>query len=112
MTDMVDRIADIMIEDHVELMKENKALEAEIERLKDMEQAYLEEVKLRLELEVEIERLTNRIAYLQHEMKRHLPILETLYANAYEWETCAAGTGVATLNGYRAALAGKEPPQP
>ena len=30
---------------------------AEIERLKDMEQAYLEEVKLRLELEVEIERL-------------------------------------------------------
>ena len=74
MTDMVDRIADIMIEDHVELMKENKALEAEIERLKDMEQAYLEEVKLRLELEVEVERLREVIEEADRLIERYKPV--------------------------------------
>ena len=64
---------------------------AEIERLKDMEQAYLEEVKLRLELEVEIERLREVIEEADRLIERYKP--------------------VSAMKLLKAALAGKETPK-
>lgn len=46
------------------------------------------------------------IAPRQHEeMVRHLLILERLEADPELWERMTEGTGIATLNGYRAAIA-------
>lgn len=42
------------------------------------------------------------------EMKRHLPILERMADMPEFWESITSGTGVATLNGYRAAIANAE----
>jgi hypothetical protein len=45
----------------------------------------------------------------QHaEMKRYLPILERAEADPQLWERLTAGLGIATLNGYRAAIAKAE----
>ena len=42
----------------------------------------------------------------QHEeMLRYLPIIERAEADPELWEKLAAGTGIATANGYRAAIA-------
>lgn len=42
----------------------------------------------------------------QHaEMLRYLPVLERAEADPELWERLTAGLGIATLNGYRAALA-------
>lgn len=41
---------------------------------------------------------------LEKEMRRYLPILERVEANAAIWDSYTKGTGVATVNGYRAAL--------
>jgi hypothetical protein len=42
----------------------------------------------------------------QHEeMQRYLPLLERAEADPELWERLTAGTGIATLSGYRAALA-------
>ena len=59
-------------------------------------------------MEQEVARLTARVAELEREMRMHLPILNALERNTSTWEWYTDGTGVATLNGYRAALAGKE----
>ena len=57
------------------------------------------ERKARIEaLEAEVERL-------RHEMRRYLPVLEALEANPSSWEWFTDSTGIATLNGYRHALA-------
>jgi hypothetical protein len=41
---------------------------------------------------------------LLREMQRYLPILERIEAHAETWDWATRGTGVATLNGYRAAM--------
>jgi hypothetical protein len=41
---------------------------------------------------------------LRKEMARYLPILESLEEEPDAWELFSEGTGIATLNGYRAAL--------
>lgn len=43
---------------------------------------------------------------LKREMKRHLPILERIMDMPELWESITGGTGIATLNGYRAAIEG------
>ena len=75
--------------------------EAEIERLKDMEQAYLEEVKLRLELEVEIERLREAIIRAPCSQNR-IPCRWPCDNDPEDHGPCWK----------QAALAGEEPPQP
>ncbi len=42
---------------------------------------------------------------LYAEMERYLPILEALETMSPLWANLTQGTGIATLNGYRAALA-------
>lgn len=39
------------------------------------------------------------------EMQRYLPIIEAAERDAQVWNRITAGTGIATANGYRAALA-------
>lgn len=41
---------------------------------------------------------------MQAEMKRYLQVLERLEENAMAWDQFASGSGIGTLNGYRAAL--------
>ncbi len=45
---------------------------------------------------------------LLSEMKRHLCILERAEAMPDKWQPLSVGTGIATLNGYRAAIAKAE----
>ncbi len=44
MTDMVDRIADCLVEDHIKLMQENKALRDQIEIMNKEFDKYLDAV--------------------------------------------------------------------
>lgn len=43
------------------------------------------------------------------EMQRYLPVLEALECDPTLWIAYTKGTGIATTNGYRAALAAAEP---
>ena len=45
---------------------------------------------------------------MQREMNRYLPVLERAEADPILWQQLTAGLGIATLNGYRAALAKAE----
>lgn len=45
---------------------------------------------------------------LRAEMLRYLPIIERAEADPGLWELLTAGTGIATANGYRAAIAKAE----
>ena len=49
-----------------------------------------------------------RIAKLESEMRRYLPVIERAEQVPGLWGELTAGTGIATANGYRAALAPKE----
>jgi len=51
-----------------------------------------------------IEALEAKVERLGKEMLRYLPVLEALEANPSAWEWYTDGTGIATLNGYRATL--------
>ena len=51
-----------------------------------------------------IDEQQRKIDRIQDEMRRYLPILEALEAKPSSWEWFTDGTGIATLNGYRAAL--------
>jgi hypothetical protein len=42
---------------------------------------------------------------MKDELLRHLPILERIEADPELWDKLTKGTGIATLNGYRAAIA-------
>jgi hypothetical protein len=48
--------------------------------------------------------MEQQIERLRREMRRHLEILERAERDRFLWDRLATGTGVATLNGYRAAL--------
>lgn len=48
---------------------------------------------------------SEELANLKAEMRRYLPILNALECMPNIWAHCADGTGIATLNGYRHALA-------
>lgn len=56
---------------------------------------------------VEIGR-TQKYRGLLREIKMHLPILEKLFDNPHDFDKYSAGTGVATLNGLKAAIAKAE----
>ena len=51
-----------------------------------------------------IDEQQRKIERMRDEMRRYLPILEALEAKPSSWEWFTDGTGIATLNGYRAAL--------
>lgn len=51
----------------------------------------------------------DRVEQLEAEMRRYLPVIERAEANAGLWVLLTAGTGIATANGYRAALSGVSP---
>jgi hypothetical protein len=53
----------------------------------------------------DIPALLSALKTMRAEMQRYQPILERAYMVPSEWESLAHGTGIATLNGYRAALA-------
>jgi hypothetical protein len=52
-----------------------------------------------------IARLEEVNAKLASEMQRYLPLLERIEADLALWERMTVFIGIATLNGYRAALA-------
>ena len=56
-------------------------------------------------IETELATTKADLARAREEMKRHLPILEALERSPFLWSSYTDGTGIATLNGYRAALA-------
>lgn len=56
-------------------------------------------------LEFDLERLAKERDETLREMRRYLPIIEAAERDAAVWNRITAGTGIATANGYRAALA-------
>jgi hypothetical protein len=86
------------LQEQIERLKEaaDRIIELEEENAKILIGAY----GLREQQQQEIERL-------RREMRRHLEILERAERDRFLWDRLATGTGVATLNGYRAALEAK-----
>lgn len=52
--------------------------------------------------------LQAEIALLRSEMRRYLPLIEKAEQYRHTWDFLTEGTGIATANGYRAALQQKE----
>ena len=64
-----------------------------IEKLKDMEQAYLEEVKLRLELEVEVERLESSLRFASVVLSTMGQFISWTPQDVYDWLKLSALAG-------------------
>jgi|GEM_PF-1043279 len=54
--------------------------------------------------------LQEEIAQLRSEMLRYLPVINKAEQYRHTWDFLTEGTGIATANGYRAALGQKEKP--
>lgn len=52
--------------------------------------------------------LQEELAQLRSEMLRYLPLIEKAEQYRHTWTFLTEGTGIATANGYRAALQQKE----
>lgn len=48
--------------------------------------------------------LQEEIAQLRAEMRRYLPVINKAEQYRHTWDFLTGGTGIATANGYRAAL--------
>jgi hypothetical protein len=79
-------------------------LDALRSRIAALEAVNARQVTRALEFGNELVALRSENARLRSEMKRYLPVLEAMESNHSGWEWYTAGTGIATLNGYRAAL--------
>jgi chromosome segregation ATPase len=76
-------------------------LREEIERLNGM---WSDSMVSREEIRAEREEFRAEVERLKREMRRYLPVLDALEASHSAWQWYTDGTGIATLNGYRAAL--------